>query len=228
MFPDQNVHYTNNFNIGYPGVNFVKATEYHGKFNYDRGKAIIALEGSSPRYKRRGFSMAVPDSYNLPSKKAETLPTHAESVPSVDNRPPAYYPESVPPLDEAPPSATLDRRVDQLVIEDQIRREEEAMRAQQMLQPPQSEIYPRESPMEVPQPETTQEYVPEEPKPDVRLAVPPPAKVEPLGAAGTKRPSAQAYKEELDKQIQMKQQMKRDAVDSAKAQERQMVKNWQQ
>ena len=88
-----------------------------------------------------------------------------------------------------------------------------------MLQPPPEDYPPPREPVtELPLPE---------PIPEARYAPEPSARTE-LTVPATKKPTVQAYKEELDRQIQLKQQQKRDAVDSAKAMELQMVRNWQQ
>jgi hypothetical protein len=116
MFPDQNLHYIKNFQIGFPGVSYVKGSEYRNRFKYDQGKAIIALEASSPGQYKRHSMLQENSSYSRRAGKAETLPPYAESLPSQDMRR-GSYPESVPPEDEAPPSSAVreqNRRLDLL------------------------------------------------------------------------------------------------------------------
>jgi len=233
MFPEQNVHYIKNFSIGYPGVNFVKATEYNGKYAYDASKAILSLERNSPRYRRRTISLAQPQGYNLQNNKTEPNPNYPVSLNSIDNRAPANYPESVPPLDEAPPSASLDRQVNQLLLEERQRQEEQAAKYNEMQLPPaEMPIEPQqpqyEKPIEMP-PE------PQDPAPQIHNLDEFVKRQEPASLRGAKservldnkKPTMLSYKEELDRQIQSKQQYKKNQADYNKQRDVEMVKNWQ-
>lgn len=243
MFPDQNIHYNKNYNVGYQGVNYIKATEYNNRFKYDSGKARIALEGNVSRQKRRMTTIQEPSGYDLRPQKIEPPPMYAASLPSQDNRQVPYYPESLPPMDEAPPSSGLDRKMDQqqLIIDDQIRsKEEENLREQMAMQPPRREELQREDlPREMSDKIQGPPLVAYNPQPDL----PRKAKEdqwdlmvkEQVKAAETERANLEArkkantltYKEELDRQMQYKKQRKVEAV-GVKAREMQMAKEWQE
>ena len=237
MFPDQNVHYIKNFNIGYQGVNYIKSTEYNNKFKYDQGKAIIALESSSPKHKKRMSTLQNPNGYDFPPSKAETVPAYTASLPSQDNRGRPYYPESIPPLDEDPPSASLPMKMDpQLLIRDQA--------AEQPME------YPPDVPQDYSAPSQPLE-VPEENHYQSATVDIPPLSIPQAGkeiedqwsklvkhqsrAAETDRTNIDSqkrvntinYKEELDRQIQYKSQ-KKGVAQTLKAQELQSAKDWQQ
>ena len=223
MFPDQNIHYAKNYSIGYQGVNFVKSTEYNGKYNYDAGKAIQAIEGSSPRYKRRKDSLTS-NNASLPiHQKMEGSPAY----PTIDSRPPPTY--EAP--DEYMPSSGADHGVgrdpDSLLINVNARRDEESLRGPYMPpeEPMRMEVPPSLPPQDFSAAEQVREYVPEVRRPE---PVPPPMSKLEASLSPQKKPNSHAYREELDRQLQQKQQLKRDAADMVRAQDIQMVRGWQQ
>eukprot|EP00831_Metopus_contortus_P025850 TRINITY_DN22164_c0_g1_i2.p1 TRINITY_DN22164_c0_g1~~TRINITY_DN22164_c0_g1_i2.p1 ORF type:complete len:160 (-),score=26.54 TRINITY_DN22164_c0_g1_i2:152-631(-) len=81
MFPDQNLHYMTNFDVGYQGVNNVSGSEYRRNYNFDEKRARLSIDIGNQRYFRKS-------SIQTESSKPNNLPKgsvyigEAESVPS--------------------------------------------------------------------------------------------------------------------------------------------------
>ena len=105
MFPEQNLHYLRNYHVGYQGVNYVKGSEYSHRYMYDQGKAILAMDPTSPVQYRRRSLLELPARY---ANQANLRPPYAPSLPSHDLRR-QPYPESLLSENESlPPLGTHD------------------------------------------------------------------------------------------------------------------------
>jgi len=223
MFPDQNIHYNRNYHYGYQGLNFVNGSEYNNRFKYDQAKAKLVREANSPNHYKRVDNEPNPVSQPRVLNKAETQIFNPPSLPSQDLRR-VNYPESVPPLDEMPPEPKPDQNYEPRKDSYNPAIEPPPMVRQEMPQDynpdiPRNEMLPPEPhPVQVQrQPEFENDIVTHQPKgqePDRE------------SRASSRRAQAQVYKDELDKQIQAKNQ-KRVFAQSVKQEERQKIQDWQ-
>lgn len=222
MFPDQNVHYLKNYEVGYQGISYTKGTEYNNRYLYDQRKASIALEEKNVRYKKRTSIFNDHPEFETHPKKEGTQPSYASSLPSSDIRRGPYDPSLVLPYADAyrAPASTNVMINDQgekgLPADQPIEKETHGER---QVDPP-APLAPKakEDTYEIPQKAT------EEPKSTVEKGKD--VEVSRAIPETEKGRSMRTYKEELDKQMIIKQQ-KRDYANSIKVEEVQRAKEFQ-